>query len=95
MSILVSLILISTQNSFAIGTWEKGTVTKAPWSSNYTFININNVKYTIMKDAKIVRVYSKNGAAYRDKISIYSITRGQSLLYKSEGNRIYQIERVR
>lgn len=88
-------IALSVQNSFAIGTWDKGFVTKAPWSEQYTFIEIDNVKFTIMNNANIVSVYQKNGATYRDRVSIYSITNGQTLIYKKEGNRIYQIEKNR
>lgn len=93
--IFFSVVTLSSQDCFAIGQWHGGIVTKSPWVDQYTFIQIDNVRYTIMKDAKIVKVYEKNGATYRDKLKLYSILLGNKLVYKNEGNRIYQIETMR
>lgn len=92
--IFLSISLLA-QNSFAIGTWDKGFVTKAPWSDQYVFIEIDHVKFTIMKNAKIVNVYQKKGATYKDRMNIYSISKGHTVTYQKEGNRIYQIEKIR
>jgi len=91
--VIFSVFLAS--NSFAVGIWHEGIVTKVPWHEHYTFIQIDNVRYTIMEGAKIVRVYEKKGATYKKKINLYSLLKGQTLIYKKEGNRIYQIEKTR
>ncbi|MDA3832847.1 MAG: hypothetical protein PF495_05570 [Spirochaetales bacterium] len=91
----VTVIAFTEQVAFAIGQWHEGTVTKSPWTDKYTFIQIDNVKYTIMKDAKIVNTYQKKGATYKDRMSLHSILDGNRLFYKNEGNRIYQIEKIR
>jgi len=92
---IVIAMFLPVNNALAIGKWIKGTVTRAPWKGGYLYIKIDNVRYTIMKNADAVYVYSKNGAAYKDNIQISSIRRGDILLAKVEGNRIYQIEKIR
>jgi len=96
--ILSAFVIFSAflvQNSFAIGVWHEGIVTKAPWHGQYTFIQIDNVRYTIMKGAKVVRVYEKKGATYKKIMNVYFLLEGQTLTFKKEGNRIYQIEKTR
>jgi hypothetical protein len=79
----------------AIGTWQEGVVTKAPWVDQHTYIQIDKVKFTIMEGAKIVHSYQRKGATYKDRIGPQAIVNGDRLFYKNEGNRIYQIERIR
>ena len=93
--IILGVLVFLAQNTFAIGQWHNGTVTKVPWVDQYTYIKIDHVKYTIMKGAKILKVSQKKGAYYRDQINLYSIFDGDKLVYKNEGNRIYQIEKIR
>lgn len=94
---LASIIFFSFTcwQALAIGQWHEGIVTKAAWVNKYLYIQINNVRYTIMKDAKIVTVYEEKGASYRESISIDAIVNGSRLFYKNEGNRIYEIEKIR
>jgi hypothetical protein len=75
--------------------WIEGTVTKAPWDGEYTFIQLDDVKYTVMKDVDVTKVYTRNGITNKDKIRFSSIRQGDRLLIKVEGNRIYQIEQLR
>lgn len=91
----LSVATLSAKDCFAIGQWHKGIVTRSPWADNYSYIQIDKVRYTIMKNATIVEVYEKKGATYRSKINLYSILDGHRLVYKNEGNRIYQIEKIR
>lgn len=95
MVIFSGIFMVKTQESFAIGFWHGGIVTKAPWNDKYTYIEIDDVRYTIMDDAKIVEVYEKKGAFYKDKINVRSIQNKHELVFKSEGNRIYNIEKAR
>lgn len=97
---LLGFILISagmSQNAFAIGKWRKGVVSTPPWQSNFTYITIKdtqNTRYIIMKDAKKVYVYEKNGAQYEKPLSLSAIHKGDILLFMVEGNRIYQIKKI-
>lgn len=93
--LIVCLLIAPVGQIFAIGQWVKGTVTKSPWHGTYTYLSMDDVKYTIMKDVKIMVVYKKNGAEYKDKIQLSAIYKGDSLLIQVEGNRIYQIEKIR
>lgn len=93
--VVLSCLFAPLNNAFAIGKWLKGTVTKGPWTSKYSYIKIDNVKYTIMKSTKAVYVYTSNGAQYKNSMLVSSIRRGDTLLVKVEGNRIYQIEKIR
>jgi len=93
--VVLSCFLAPSNNAFAIGKWLRGTVTKGPWTSKYSYIEIDNVRYTIMKNADAVYVYTSNGAQYKNSMLVSSIRRGDTLLVKVEGNRIYQIEKIR
>ena len=93
--VLLGCFGVSLNNAFAIGKWREGVVTKKPWNGQYKFVKIDNVRYTIMKDAKVRLVYEKNGAQYKDKINVSSIRRSDTLVIMVEGNRIYQIEKIR
>jgi len=86
-----------TSNALAIGKWRQGEVISPPWHSDYTYITVNNgqeTRYVIMKDAKIVSVYKKNGAEYQEPIALSTIQRGDLLVFMAEGNRIYQIKKI-
>jgi len=82
----------------AIGKWSQGQVTYPPWQESFTYILINknghDIKYVIMKDAKIVRDYKKDGSQYQEPISLASIKKGSFLLFMAEGNRIYYLEQI-
>jgi hypothetical protein len=93
--IVLSCLFVPLNNAFAIGKWLKGTVTERPWTSDYSYIKIDNVTYTIMESTKAVYVYTSNGAQYKNSMLVSSIRRGDTLLVKVEGNRIYQIEKIR
>ena len=93
--ILISVLILSAANGFALGQWHEGTVTKAPWKDEYTFIQIDDVRYTIMEDARLVKVSNKNRMAVKSRIKEHELFEGNHLYYMSEGNRIYQIEKIR
>jgi hypothetical protein len=97
--LFLSIGVVLPQNAFAIGKWVQGIVSESPWNDGYTYIQINNdtidTRYTIMEGAKMVYVYEKNGAQYENPMSVSSIRRGDTLVFMVEGNRIYQIKRIR
>jgi len=83
--------------ALAIGKWEKGYVTNPPWQDTFTYITINNgrdTRYVVMKDAKLVSVYEKNGVQSQDQLSLSSIHKGDTLVFMAEGNRIYHIKKI-
>ena len=88
------LVALSMQNAAAIGMWVGGTVTKAPWQENgYTYIQIGEVRYTIMKEVKLIFAYKVNSMTVKEPIKLSNLRQGDSLLALAEGNRIYQIEK--
>jgi len=94
--VTIFAVLFLLKTAFAIGFWVHGEVNKAPWSaSNYTYMVVNNVKYTIMKEANIKEVIEKKDAVYKTGAGIRDIRRGDEVLLQAEGNRIYQIEILR
>ncbi len=80
----------------AIGFWLHGEVNEAPWyADEYRYMVVNEVKYTIMKDAVAQEVVSKKDAVYKSGMDIGAIRQGDEILIQAEGNRIYQIEILR
>jgi len=101
MQVVVFLFLCTagaTNSAFAIGKWRQGEVTSPPWHSDYTYIVINNgqeTRYVIMKGAKMVTAYERNGVENQEPLDLSSIHKGDRLVFMVEGNRIYQIKKMR
>jgi hypothetical protein len=97
--LIILLVIVSSflmpVSVFAIGKWIQGTVTTKPWSGEYTHIRINDIKYTIMPETRAVFTYQSDSAEYREPMEISAIEAGDTLLVMVEGNRIYQIEKIR
>lgn len=82
--------------ALAIGVWLTGKVTQSPWrGQEYQYIQIDNVRYTIMPEAKCQYIYQANGATQKAPQNIESLHAGDTLAVMIEGNRIYQIEKTR
>jgi|GEM_PF-2912434 len=80
----------------AIGAWLNGKVTRSPWhEQGYQYIQIDNVRYTIMPGTKYQYLYKANGASQNAPQNIESLHVGGVLAVVAEGNRIYQIEKTR
>lgn len=90
--LVVFIASVVVSNASAIGKWQKGIVNLPPYHNTYTYIIIDHIKYTVMPEVKVVDVYKKNGSEYQDVVSLESIYKGAVLLFKVEGNRIYQIQ---
>ena len=92
--VAVVLIALCWHNADAIGAWVGGKVTRAPWSEEgHFYIQIGEVRYTIMPDTRVVFAYTANSATLKDPIKLSALRNGDSLLAQAEGNRIYQIEK--
>ncbi|MFV0438916.1 MAG: hypothetical protein ACK5PS_16170 [Desulfopila sp.] len=79
----------------AIGQWVKGKVTRAPWRGTYTYIVVGTTRYTIMENAVVRLVYTENGAEGKEYIPLEKIRNGNEVLMQVEGNRVYQIEKMK
>lgn len=80
----------------AIGAWLNGKVTRSLWhEQGYQYIQIDNVRYTIMQGAKCQYLFTVNGATQKAPQNIESLHVGDALTVMAEGNRIYQIEKTR
>lgn len=90
------LIFFLGGEAAAIGVWHTGKVTRAPWRGDgYQYIQIDNVRYTIMPNTKCEYLYKVNDATQKAPQNIESLHVGDALAVMAEGNRIYQIEKTR
>ncbi len=93
--VFMGFMVIPVHSAFAIGKWNKGVVNAAPWKERFTYIKIDNTKYTIMKGAKIVYVYKNDRDQHEGPLTVASLHKGDLLVFLAEGNRIYLIKRIR
>ncbi len=82
--------------ALAIGVWRGGLVTQQVWTErNLRRIVIDDVRYTIMPDAIIQYAYKSEGATYKKPLDASALRKGDEVIVRVEGNRIYEIERTR
>lgn len=73
--------------------WTQGTVTKAPWKNKHSYIKVDSRKYTFMPNAALVKRYSDYDETFHEKSVRYNkIRKGQKVLIRAEGCRIYQLK---
>lgn len=89
-SLLFLIFFISP--AFGIGKGHRGVVTQSPWQGTYTYIQIDDVLYTVMESAVVKRWYTANGVDFHDTASLKNIRTTDTVRFVSEGNRIYLIE---
>lgn len=90
--ICIVFSLCFASGALALGHWHRGKVTRAPWKNKYTYIQIDNVQYTIMDTTLVKKWYTKGGVEFHDLSSLGKVRKGKNVRYVSEGNRIYRIE---
>ncbi len=92
--LLFVLFSVSTRPALAsIGAWMDGQITAAPWQeAGYTHVMIDEVRYTIMQDAKIMLVNSNNGTLTKEPVAVERMRVGDSVSVQHSGNRLYVIE---
>ena len=89
-TVIMVLILFLSSPLFAHTVWVNGVVTKRPWTGKYQYIEVNNIRYTLMP--KIVKITAprKTGALSKKQI-INGIKKGQKIWIRVQGHRIYEI----
>lgn len=89
----IALVLCLAGYVLAHTQWVSGVVTTSPWKEKYEHIRVNNVTYTLMP--KIVNVtirHQTDSGIWSEKtMSLDDIRRGQKIMIRVQGHRIYQI----
>ncbi len=89
---LFSMGVMTTQAG-AIGTWLQGRLDAPVWQENgYSFVLIDGVRYSIMKEAQVLIVTSREGMYMKNPAELGQMRTGDSLTVQRSGNRIYAIE---
>lgn len=77
----------------AIGTWLGGTLMEKPWQENgYFHVLIDEVRYTVMEEATVHIITSKNGMTLKELAAVEQLRKGDVVTVQHSGNRIYAIE---
>ena len=86
-------LIVPKISTAAIGVWLGGTVTASPWQENgYYNLIIDGVRYTVMEEATVQAVTSKDGMSLKNFEMIQNVKPGDSVLVQHSGNRIYAVE---
>lgn len=89
----IALVLCLAGYVLAHTEWVSGEVTTSPWKEEHEYIRVNNVQYTLMP--KIVSITKRHqtdsGIWSEELISLDDIRRGQKIMIRVQGHRIYQI----
>ncbi|GEM_PF-2412614 len=89
----IALVLCLASYVPAHTQWVSGIVTTSPWKERHEHIRVNNVTYTLMP--KIVNVtirHQTDSGIWSEKtMSLNDIRRGQKIMIRAQGHRIYQI----
>ena len=93
-AVFFSVALIVPKISVAaIGAWIGGTVTASPWQENgYYNLIVDGVRYTIMEEATVQVVTSRDGMSLKNFEIIQNVKIGDSVSIQHSGNRIYAVE---
>ena len=95
MAIFLLLLVMAAVPAGAIGIWGEGWVTQAPWHDEYERIAIDDKQYTIMPNSPIRhRTQSMDGQINETYEGTINLGRGEFVLFKAEGRRIYEIIRT-
>ena len=71
---------------------KEGTVTKKPWQEHLMKIEVDGTSYTLMPKTDIRLQYKTKRDSYNEKsIGLNQIRKGQNIIMRIQGNRIYQI----
>jgi hypothetical protein len=92
--VLISLLFFAFSGAaYAREIWINGTVTKAPWTDGYQYIEIDHAKYTFMPKVLEIRLPHRYDYARQHKKNdeLRFIQKGQEVWMKVQGRRIYEI----
>lgn len=92
-AICIVCIFSLVSQAQAIGTWLGGTVMEKLWQENgYFHVLIDEVRYTVMEEATVHIVTSKNGMTLKEPATVEQLRKGDVVTVQYSGNRIYAIE---
>jgi hypothetical protein len=85
-------LLLASPPVLAHTVWLEGRVSKAPWNEKHRHIEVNGEKYTFMPEATI-NLHHRNasGSYTEDPIPMSHLRKGQRVLIRIQGYRIYEI----
>ena len=76
----------------AMPAWVEGEVTIEPWRDRYRHIQVDGKTYTLMADIRISERYeTRPGAFLERQLSFNQIRKGQRIMMRVAGFRVYQI----
>ena len=91
--LIVGALMLCSTESEAQAVWTNGTITRAPWETEYIHVEVNNVHYRFLnKSIRIARHYEVKPGMYNEqKLSLENLTIGKSVMIRAQGHRIYEI----
>ena len=76
----------------AMPAWVEGEVTTRPWQDRYRHIQVDGKTYTLMPDIRISERYeTRPGAFLERQLGFKQIRKGQRIMMRVAGFRVYQI----
>ena len=90
--VALGLLLACISSAWAAAVWGEGIVTKAPWKDTYDHLSVDGIEYTIAKNATFYRRFDdSDGISQQAPIRLQDVTKGQKILMRAQGFRIFQI----
>ncbi len=91
--ITISCLVVICATAWATTVWWDGTVTRPAWKDKAAHLEVNNVVFTIMKDATFYAVTKKsNGVMEQKAIRLGDIRSGDKVMIRIQGHRIYEVQ---
>ena len=72
--------------------WYEGQITDGPWSGEPRRMAVNGVTFSLMPDAPVYRRTTNfSGITQQGAISFRDLRKGQQVMIRIQGHRIYQV----
>jgi hypothetical protein len=80
-------------SAWATTVWWDGVVTRQAWKDTAAHLEVNNVPFTVLKDATFFEVTKKSdGVVEKEPIRLDQIYSGQKVMIRIQGHRIYEVQ---
>ena len=90
---LVAIVFFVSAAYATVGSWLNGKLTASPWHEDgYLYVQVDDVRYTIMDEVQVKLVHMKNGVTVKDPANKSDLHEGDSVAVQHSGNRIYAVE---